>query len=159
MNFSETCNCQELLTVTEASNTVLKQGGSFSLQCRKPGCGQSRAGVAATPFIRVPASFLSAPLFHATIIAAVLGPEGPWAPVVVATYQPGSRREETIKGHTSSDICSSACLLTSYLTCLHTAPCHTVLQEARDSGLLVGHVKSRIILESVTREEGRIDIM
>ena len=49
MNFSETCNCQELLTVTEASNTVLKQGGSFSLQCRKPGCGQSRAGVAAIP--------------------------------------------------------------------------------------------------------------
>lgn len=64
-----------------------------------------------------------------------------------------------IKGHTSSAICSSACLLTFYLTCLHTVPYHTVLQEARESGLLVGHVKSRIILESVTREEGRIDIM
>ena len=34
-----------------------------------------------------------------------------------------------------------------------------MLQEARDSGLLAGHVKSRIILESVTKEEGRIDIM
>ena len=64
-----------------------------------------------------------------------------------------------IKGHTSSAICSSACLLTFYLTCLHTVPYHTVLQEARESGLLVGHVKSRIILDSVTREEGRIDIM
>lgn len=64
-----------------------------------------------------------------------------------------------VKGHTSSATCSSAYLLTSYLTCLHTAPCHTMLQEARDSGLLAGHVKSRIILESVTKEEGRIDIM
>ena len=64
-----------------------------------------------------------------------------------------------IKGHASSAICSSAYLLTSYLTCLHTTPCHTMLQEARDSGLLAGHVKSRIILESVTKEEGRIDIM
>ena len=109
--------------------------------------------------IRVPGSFLSAPLSHATIVAAILGPEGPRAPVVIATYQPGSRREEMINGHASSAICSSAYLLTSYLTCLCTASCHTVLQEARDSSLLAGQVKSRIILESVTKEEGRIEIM
>ena len=46
-----------------------------------------------------------------------------------------------IKGHASSAICSSAYFLTSYLTCLHTTPCHTMLQEARDSGLLAGHAR------------------
>lgn len=59
-----------------------------------------------------------------------------------------------IKGHTSSATCSSAYLLTSYLTCLHTAPCHTMLQEARDSGLLAGRVKSRIIWSLLLRKKG-----
>lgn len=54
---------------------------------------------------------------------------------------------------TSSAICSSAYPLDFLPDMPVASPLLTVLQEGQDS-LLAGHVKSRIILESVTKEEG-----
>lgn len=51
------CNCRELLTVTEARNTVLKVGSFFLQRQEAPDVGSQRAGVGSYIVIRVPGSF------------------------------------------------------------------------------------------------------
>ena len=154
------CDCRELLTVTDARITVLKQCGSFSLPCRKPGCGQSRAGGAATPSSgsRAPFFLLHHPVpcgFH----HQVLGTEGP---LEFLWSQPHTSQEAGGKGRPKSTCQLSSAqgrASTSYLTCLCTAPWpHRAAKRARKCSLLSGHIESRIKSEFVTKEEGRIDI-
>lgn len=97
-----------------------------------------------------PRLFSFCSLSHATIVAAILGLKG-WAPVVMA-ISARKQREEMISGHASSAVHKYIPLdflpdMSVYSPLPHRA-------EARDSSLLAGHVKSRIILESVTKEEG-----
>lgn len=153
------CDCRELLTVTGARITVLKQRGSFSLPCRKPGCGQSRAGVAATP-----SSGSQAPLFllhHAVPCGfhhQVLGSEGP---LEFLWSQPHTSQEAGGKGRPKGPCqlpSARGRASTSYLTCLCTTPWpYRASNRARKCSLSAGHVESRIKSEFVTKEEGRVD--